>query len=204
MQTRVRGPGTEPWGPKPSLITIHTPFLKVFMCMFPGLGEMITKLSSFIRSGPLFSLNVESGYQNWPWGPLFGVHQTWGYLGSFSANQTSGHDAVIFLRTFHKEYGHWQQGRRTIAGLHALCSLGHDQYDKDPQRPLAVPEASLSGGRVGVEYKQHSQLKRANYADSKKKKTFSKTPVGKFELPTAPQGHLELAVEPFLWISVKF
>lgn len=38
----------------------------------------------------------------------------------------------------------------------------------------------------------------------KKKKTFSKTPVGKFELPTAPQGHLELAVEPFLWISVKF
>lgn len=38
----------------------------------------------------------------------------------------------------------------------------------------------------------------------KKKETFSKTPVGKFELPTAPQGHLELAVEPFLWISVKF
>ena len=62
------------------------------------------------------------------------------------------------------------------------------------------------GAGEAFECQQHSPLKRANYADSKKKKkkTFSKTPVGKFELPTAPQGHLELAVEPFLWISVKF
>lgn len=36
-----------------------------------------------------------------------------------------------------------------------------------------------------------------------KKNFFSKAPVGKFELPTAPQGHCELAAEPFLWISVK-
>lgn len=72
------------------------------------------------------------------------------------------------------------------------------------QRPQSFHVRGLWWGRGGAfECKQHSQLKRANYADSKKK-TFSKMPVGKFELPTAPQGHLELAVEPFLWISVKF
>ena len=73
------------------------------------------------------------------------------------------------------------------------------------QLPQSIVSGAGGGAGRGFESKQHSRLKRANYADSKKKKkTFSKTPVGKFELPTAPQGHLELAVEPFLWISVKF
>jgi hypothetical protein len=62
----------------------------------------------------------------------------------------------------------------------------------------------MGEGRRGLGWKQPSTLKRTNCADSKKKKIFfSKVPVGKFELPTAPQGHRELAAEPFLWISVK-
>lgn len=133
-----------------------------------------------------------------------GVCRTGGYLGSFSVNHMLNRKAVIFLRTFPREAWSPAKGKWTITGLHALCSW-YGQQDKSPQRHLAVPEASVSGGWGwgAFECKQHSRLKRANYADSKKK-TFSKMPVGKFELPTAPQGHLELAVEPFLWISVKF
>lgn len=126
------------------LSTSGTLFPKFFIYMIPGFGEMITRLSSFIHMGPLLSLNTEFllgfyEYQNWPRGPLFGVHRTGRYLGSLLADHTSDNNAVISLRTFHEEHGHRQQGKQTAAGLHALCSLGHDQYDKGPQRPLAVP-----------------------------------------------------------------
>lgn len=73
---------------------------------------------------------------------------------------------------------------------------------------LSCPRSVSVGGRgLGEALRASSILgskERTMLIQKKKKNFFSETPVGKFELPTAPQGHLELAVEPFLWISVKF
>lgn len=85
-----------------------------------------------------------------------------------------------------------------------------DQYRKGLQRPLACPQsisAKACGGGGEKEPLGGSNLssKEPTVLIQKKKFffIFSKAPVGKFELPTAPQGHCELAAEPFLWISVK-
>ena len=145
-----------------------------------------------------------------PKSPFVGSTEQEDIQGSF----TLAFDAAIFrkrkfsLRSFHEGCDHWRQDRQTTALLCAPCSLGPDHHDKRPRRRSATPKHRVRGWGRGWERlweqapfsAQNSQL----CWFKKKKKFFSKTPVGKFELPTAPQGHLELAVEPFLWISVKF
>lgn len=69
---------------------------------------------------------------------------------------------------------------RTCNILHALFSM----------EDFSTPKWGTRWREGSLKCKLHSLLQKAQYADSKK--TFSKMPVGKFELPTAPQGQSNL------------
>lgn len=131
---------------------------------------------------------------------------------SFSLNCMCTLGTLIFLGflTFLKgsATGHGEHG-----ALPSSRSV-HRRPQPTPQRPaeevLIAPQSTHA--RVCDGGGENGPLGGSNLLSSKEttvliqKKNFfslSKAPVGKFELPTAPQGHRELAAEPFLWISVK-
>lgn len=71
--------------------------------------------------------------------------------------------------------------------IYYTCNILHSLFSMEG---FSTPKWGTRWREGSLKCKLHSLLQKAHYADSKK--TFSKMPVGKFELPTAPQGQSNL------------
>lgn len=161
--------------------------------MVTGFGEIVTKLKSFIRSGPLFSLNVEFllsllEYQNHPealfWGPQ---NRRMSRTLSRQPCAPSWHWFFLELST-----RNMATGKGEMDHCWAPCSVLTRLWPiwQRPTEALSCPRSiSVRGlGWGAFECKQHSRLTRANYADSKKKKHFQKRLWVNLSCPQLPRG----------------